>query len=253
MALVANDREGAWAVEAAPGFFERLRVVSTTRAFWRAHGLSRDAAAEGLRAVLGMADGRGGIVYADQVHGARVGAADSEEPVRSGRGWRMLNACDAVWTRRRDTAVVARSADCVPVVVACERTPWIAAVHAGWRGTFEGAVVETIAAAVACGVDAAALRVWIGPCISGDVYEVSEKLADSFSARFAEFSGFRNGRLLDLGALNRLQALRAGVQAENVLVSGQCTLSNPDVFPSFRRDGECRGQIYTAAVLRSEP
>jgi len=248
-----TEQGGALVVEPAAGFFERVRVVSTTRAFWRAHGSSRDAAAEGLRGVLGLVDGRGAIVYGDQVHGARVGAADAEEPLRSGSGWRMLNACDALWTRHRDTVVVARTADCVPVVVACEQTPWIAAVHAGWRGTLAGIVGETVGAAVACGVDAGALRVWIGPCISGGVYEVSEELADRFSAQFPDFSGFRDGRLLDLGELNRLQAVRAGVRAENVLVSGHCTLSNPDAFPSYRRDGECRGQIYTAAVLRSEP
>lgn len=247
--MAATAQQSELAVAPSPDFFQgRVRVASTTRAFWHCSGSSRDSAAQGLRQLLDAANAE--VVFADQVHGSRVGAADIEPSMRTGSGWRLIEACDALWTRRTNAILVSRTADCVPVVVACAASPWLATVHAGWKGTLGRILQNAIRAAAEASIQPDSLRVWIGPCISGSVYEVSEELADRFSGEFHDIGGeFRRGRLLDLAALNRLQALHCGVPAKNICVSDLCTLSSPAVFPSYRRDGECRGQIYTAAIL----
>ena len=66
-----------------------------------------------------------------------------------------VRPCEGAWpegdllaTERDDVALVIRTADCVPVLFADERTGAVAAVHAGWRGSAAGAaprMVEVLA------------------------------------------------------------------------------------------------------------
>ena len=95
---------------------------------------------------------------------------------------------------------------------------------------------------------------WIGPCISGERYEVSPDLAASFASAFpdavADRTPFLDGRFLDLVALNAHQLRRAGLSADNIETSGLCTFTLADAFPSYRREGEKAGRILSAIGIR---
>jgi copper oxidase (laccase) domain-containing protein len=54
--------------------------------------------------------------------------------------------------------------------------------------------------------------------------------------------------MLNLWNANRDQLIEAGVQADNVHVSELCTAMHPDLFDSYRRDGESAGRL--AAAIR---
>jgi Multi-copper polyphenol oxidoreductase laccase len=102
--------------------------------------------------------------------------------------------CDGGWpegdllaTDRTDVALAVRTADCVPILYADDRTGAVAAVHAGWRGSVAGAaprMVEVLASRF--GSRPEDLEVAIGPSIGPESYEVGPEVGTAFSAAWPE-------------------------------------------------------------------
>ena len=93
--------------------------------------------------------GRGGRPL-KQVHGRSIlhlrrTARESARNILLGEG-------DAVLTCQPNVLLVVASADCVPIVLADPVTGWIAAVHAGWRGTAARVLDAALDALAARGV-----------------------------------------------------------------------------------------------------
>ncbi len=105
-----------------------------------------------------------------QVHGTEVrtvSSPDLAESVADLEG-------DALITRIAGTGVAARTADCVPVLIAHPPSGHVAAAHAGWRGAVAGVVPRTIDG---FSHDPAELVVAIGPHIRVDGFEIGEDVA----------------------------------------------------------------------------
>ena len=149
--------------------------------------------------------------------------------VRRARAGVQGTTGDALWTEEPGLPILATSADCLPIaVVAQERTPALAVIHAGWRGLLDG-VVE---AGVAALRTRAALAV-IGPAIGPCCYEVGPEV----SARFP--AGLTRNRKLDLWEAGARALRRAGVRRIDRL--DLCTSCHPELFFSHRRDGARHG------------
>ncbi len=113
-------------------------------------------------------------------------------------------------------------------------------VHSGWRGTLSGVAGKTT-----WELGEAAVRAYVGPCIRGCCYEVSEKLAEEFARKFGP--GVVSGRHLSLPAAIRADLSRVGVEEIHDL--GLCTGCRPDLFYSHRKQGPLTGRNL-AAVAR---
>lgn len=162
--------------------------------------------------------------WAEQVHG---GDAVVARPGPCGAG-------DALVTSELGVAPVVVTADCVPVLLAAAGT--VGAVHAGWRG-----VVARIVDAAVARFDEPPQVAWIGPAISGRVYEVGDEVADQVvAAGGPRFVGAAGRPHVDLQEAVAEQLRRQGVQ-EICVVPG-CTLSEPKRFWSYRRDGNKAGR-----------
>ncbi|MBI1291337.1 hypothetical protein GC173_08860 [bacterium] len=179
-------------------------------------------------------------VFAGQVHGTTV-----LPPPGCAKGVMRIPSCDGLCTDKDRVALVIRTADCLPLVLLDAEARVCAGLHAGWRGTLENMVARGVEAVTALGARKDRLRLWIGPCIRGDVYEVSEELIGTFVGRWGHLGDFHSGRLLNLPALTRLQAEAAGIVAEQIVDSGLCTYSDAPTFHSHRRQGSKRGHEYT--------
>lgn len=144
-------------------------------------------------------------------------------------------SCDALVTAQTDVALLARAADCVPVLLADTRTGWIAAVHSGRPGLASGVVPAAVAAIGERGgsVDTA----WIGPHVCGRCYEVPGAMRDEVAALVPESASETSWGTpsVDLGAGVRAQLAAAGVV--DVRDVGVCTREDP-AWPSYRRDGD---------------
>ena len=166
-----------------------------------------------------------------QVHGTTVNRAVAG--VRGTPG-------DAIWTDEPGVPIAALTADCVPVaLVRLEGTPAVAVVHAGRIGVLAGVLadaVRTLGGRVAAAVGPAA-----GPCC----YEVGAEVSDPYRARFGD--EVLTGRRLDLWRASELALRDAGV--EDVHRVDMCTICNPHLFFSHRRDGKPRGVQGVLALV----
>jgi YfiH family protein len=147
---------------------------------------------------------------------------------------------DALWTDEPGLPILAMAADCVPVaLVRTNGEPAAAVVHAGWIGILTG-VIEAAARTLG-GPLAAAIGPAAGPCC----YEVGEDVAQPYRERYGDT--IVRGRKLDLWQAAEETLHRAGV--DDVHRVDLCTICNPDLFFSHRRDGKPRGVQGVLAVV----
>ena len=125
------------------------------------------------------------------------------------------------------------TADCLPVFFCNRPGDRVAVAHAGWRGLANGILQATVRE---LDEDPAELLAWMGPAIGPGVYEVGSDVAAAFPGEFPDGFTPENDRyLLNMYRLARLKLAAAGVQA--VYGGHYCTMSDPERFFSYRRDG----------------
>ncbi len=190
-------------------------------------------------------------VCAPQIHSDRlryVGAANRGEGVLTPSPVK----CDGFYTAERGIALLVRTADCAPILLAGVRddaSPAICAVHAGWRGAAAGIALMAVAAMRSLGVAAGDIRAAIGPCASFGNYEVGEDMRDEvISVAGADFATRHirehDGALhADVAAMNREFLLAGGLAEENIDVAGICTVTGCARFHSHRATKGNRGTM----------
>jgi YfiH family protein len=234
--------EFEWA-QASWGAALRCRAIAVPHLFsTRALPLRRsDAAWDQLALELGVAQAR--MFRPVQVHGTATIVAppiDAASP--------SLGKADIILTGAADAAVAIQAADCVPMLFLDRTTGAVAAAHAGWRGTAAG-VAQSAVRAMARHFNSqpADLVVAIGPSIGPCCYQVGAEVLAPFGAEGRRWFYHLAGKwMLNLWSANRDQLVAAGVDGANVHVAELCTAMYPDVFDSFRRDGDRSGRMAAA-------
>lgn len=153
---------------------------------------------------------------------------------------------DAVVTERKNMLIGVLVADCVPVLMYDSGNEVIAAVHAGWRGTAERILPETVLTMRdSFGSSPADISVAIGPSIKQCCYRVGDDVTDKLQDATGEGDYFirRDGvSFVDIALANMVQALDAGILNGNLWLSGECTFCNPDKYHSYRYSGKNAGR-----------
>jgi hypothetical protein len=161
-----------------------------------------------------------------QVHGIAIHRAAHSAQGLEGDGWTLgpgdEGLCVAVFT-----------ADCMPLYLWSDDGKYAGVFHAGWKGMAAGMPAKAVAALVERGAKASRLQAAFGPHISVNVYKVGHELENSFPASSFVRHGDEIFLNLDLDA--RRQLVEAGVSERMIGPAAPCTLSNPDVYHSFRR------------------
>ncbi len=192
------------------------------------------------------------VVLAEQTHSARIACVGAAEAKRLAGGGEphVFPGADALIVAAPHVVAAIFTADCVPILFADPEAPLAGAVHAGWRGTMGRILRGALERALELGARAERLRLWIGPAISGERYEVSQELAAQFAEAFPAWAGEAvRGRHVDLPAINRREALALGLRDEHVALSGLCTGGDPRLLCSHRADAGQAGRMASAIVL----
>ena len=87
---------------------------------------------------------------------------------------------DALITDKRNLPIAVLTADCAPILIHDEKKKMIAAIHAGWKGSYNDIVKKVVKFMIKKGCSPQNITVAIGPCISSKNYEVK----DDFKKRF---------------------------------------------------------------------
>ena len=160
-------------------------------------------------------------------------------------GGERIAEADGLVTREPGMMVGIRTADCVPVLIADERTRAVAAVHAGWRGTAQNIVAVAIREMTTrFGARAEDLHAAIGPAIGPCCYETGADVARQFGTWCPEMDQADSARRLNLPMVNERQLRLAGVR--DVWQAGACTYCDAQKrFFSFRREKEQAGRMMS--------
>jgi polyphenol oxidase len=176
------------------------------------------------------------LSFVHQVHGAEVRRITKATPQP-----RERPRVDGQATDRRDLALAALVADCLPIALAAPGH--VAMLHAGWRGLATGMIAAGVRAMRDLGSDGE-VSAAIGPGAAPCCYEVGEEVHEPFAA----IAQAHRGRHLDLKAIARHQLREAGVTP--IADIGICTIcSDPGLLFSHRRDRGVTGRQAGVAWL----
>jgi hypothetical protein len=196
-------------------------------------------------------------VFMKQVHGTVVLAltAPGAHPSASAQD---VATADAAVSAAPGLACTVMVADCLPVLLTNRTGTAIAAAHAGWRGLASGVLQSTLAsfraaaqmecARQAINIEASEVLAWLGPCIGPRAFEVGPEVRKAFIASDAGasacFASHGTGKYLaDLPGLARRVLAAHGVSQiyGNDSSDNWCTVAQPALFYSYRRDQAVRG------------
>lgn len=170
----------------------------------------------------------------EQVHGENV-----QWVTRENLGWKMLQA-DALITNKQNVFLVVKCADCFPVFIIDKKTSRISAIHAGWRGVYNGIIGKAIEEFINNGVSPRDLTAYIGPGIRQCCYAVDAGRAEMFRDKFEDSGNAvieKKGKLfISLPEIIKKQVIGMGASAEDIEDCGVCTFDNHDLY-SYRREG----------------
>jgi len=172
---------------------------------------------------------------------------------------------DALMTDVPGLLLVARTADCLPVLLADPARRAVAAVHCGWRGTQKRILEKTVRAmGRAYGSHPGDLLAALGPCIGASCYEVGPEVREAFEKAGFPPDVFTPGRghvrevrvpcssgksLLDLRAANAWLLEGLGVGPADIWTADACTHCDPGLLSYRRHKGEPR-RMYNFIGLR---
>lgn len=166
-----------------------------------------------------------------QVHGCGIVEAEGG-----------IQEADGIWTQRPGVRIGVRVADCVPILLAGELPgagPWVAALHAGWRGAVGGIFREGIRRFVAMGGSPGNLTWALGPAIQRCHFEVGPevvqvaRLDPAWRESLAK-EGPAGKPHLDLHGFLKAQALDMGLSPEKDGSISLCTVCQRDLLWSYR-------------------
>ncbi|MBI2174717.1 MAG: peptidoglycan editing factor PgeF [Candidatus Omnitrophica bacterium] len=180
-------------------------------------------------------------VEAEQVHGASIAIladASLHGPIAG---------CDALITRTPGIALLARSADCLPIFFADPRRGVVAIAHAGWRGLALQLPARLLGIfRQLCQANVQDIHVAIGPGIRACCYAVGKEFLDTFGS----FVRRKEGQLTcDLTAIALSQLRECGVLESHIFDCGQCSCCEVKLWWSLRRDGQSAGRMTSVIAL----
>ncbi len=167
-----------------------------------------------------------------QVHGC--GVVEASGAVREG---------DGLWTSQPGLGIGDRVAYWVPIVLAgptAEGRPWVAALHAGWRGAVAGILRIGVGRFVARGGSPSRLAWALGPAIQRCHFEVGPEVIEAARRDPAWREDLAlpspSGRAhFDLSGFLRAQAADLGLDPVRDGSLPLCTVCQGDLLWSYRR------------------
>jgi YfiH family protein len=179
-------------------------------------------------------------VHKDQIH---------FEPLPTAFEDRLVPTGDGMATSVPGLALLIKTADCQPLLLAHRSGTFVAALHVGWRGNrmnFPGSAIQRICSHYRIQPDEllAVRGPSLGPAQAQFVNFAAE-WGNDYAPWFREDS-----QTMDLWGITRHQLSEAGIPSRNIHCIDLCTATMHDVLFSYRKDRNCGRQ---ASLVWMEP
>lgn len=191
----------------------------------------------------------GGLVVRPRlVHGSRVEVIDEARleafshisSYSEGGHYVEVPETDGLVTNVPGVVLTTTHGDCVPIYAYDPVKKVVGVAHAGWRGTCLGVAGKMICAMKnRFGCEQTDIKVYIGPAICADCFEVNTDVLDAFILNVPwsvdEFieTGLNGKYNIDLKGINARWAQIEG--AVDIEISPLCTVEEAERFWSYRR------------------
>ena len=187
-------------------------------------------------------------VWLEQVHSDKVIRLTAENKTQSFKA-------DASYTTEKKIVCCVMTADCLPVLFCNKQANWVAAAHAGWKGIANG-ILKNVVNLYLQQPDSKLedLRVWIGPAISGKVYQVGKDVKQAFIQQDSILQKAftkqdEQHELLNSAYAACLQLMNLGLTEQQITSEDFCTFKDNKRFFSYRRDGINTGRMASMIWL----
>lgn len=181
-------------------------------------------------------------LWLSQTHSSTVIRADN---------YKQGIEADSIIAQSPNQVCAVLTGDCLPILLSHQNGKEVAAIHAGWRGLAQDIIAATLAQMTSKPNE---LMAWLGPAIGPTTFQVKRDVYDVFTNKSADYcTAFKVQDdlhwLADIYQLARLHLRQLGVHA--IYGGDYCTLSEPSLFYSARRDGQT-GRMASLIWIKSE-
>ena len=223
----------------------KINIVFSTAKNDRSFNRHKDFGINNLNSIVNNFNLKN-IEYLNQIHSDKVYIYNGNETLKNEEG-------DGLITNKEETAVGVFTADCVPIIIADVKKNVIAAIHSGWRGTFNSIVLKTLEKMKSeFNTNKDDIKIFIGPHIRQCCYEVSEELKKDFinKTKMSEEVLFK-GRNLSLEECILKDVRSFGVQEKNIYSLNLCTYCEDKInLYSYRKSVGTYGRLFSFAFIK---
>ena len=188
------------------------------------------------------------VLYLRQVHSEYVVI---DEDIDRDRIIEM--EADAIISNSKNIALGVFTADCVPIILVDEKNKVGAAIHSGWKGTFNSITKKTIIKLKEkYGSDTGNIKAYIGAHIRECCYEVSEELKEKFiNEKQIDEELLFKGRNLNLEECILKDLREEGLKEENIISLDMCTNCSKEIkLHSYRKSEGDYGRLFSFLILK---
>lgn len=181
------------------------------------------------------------IISCKQTHSTTI-VQIHEKPLQSVRNYQgSIYIADGLISALQDVVLAVSIADCAGVLLYHPQKSVIAALHSGWRGTYQRIVPEAIAMlCTTYGINPSELMAWISPCAHVESYEIQDDVAQYFPNNIT-IDTETGKKFFNNVSVIQQQLFDAGVPQSTVFAHPECTIVN-NSYHSYRRDGKKSGR-----------
>jgi YfiH family protein len=221
--------------------FANLEIIQTDKSDGSIEGR------ESVRKILPVESGKHTIIEMDQVH------SDTIAVIRQANvADQKIPTTDAVITNQKGVWLMAKIADCVPLVLFDPNTKVVAVVHSGWRGTVKQIATKTLKTMETeffC--KAKDIKVFIGSSIRSCCYVFNESPAQDADPEWKKYITVKpDGWHIDLVGHLSANLQQAGVLEANIIDIGECAFHNLNHFSYFRQKKTAEERGLNAMVVQ---
>jgi len=153
---------------------------------------------------------------------------------------------DAIITNQRNLPIAVLTADCAPILICDNKKNMLAAIHAGWKGSYNGIIKKVIRFMVKKGCKSENITAVVGPCISVENYEIKQDFIKKFLKKDKKneifFKKIRNKNYFNLNKYIAYQLKNLGVNKIETI--NQDTFNKKNNFFSARRSKNLNESDY---------
>ena len=192
------------------------------------------------------------LVRVNQVHSTRVVVIDTQKQKQSSQ--RKMVDADGLITNQKDTFLLIKTADCLPLFLFDPQNRVVGLVHLGWRGAVSKIHLHALLKMQShFNSHLQDIIVGMGPSICGECYRSEQ---EPLQAKLPEWKKFIRKKshswTVDIPGFVKQSLTDVGILQKNIAVINQCTVENSSWFSHQRAEqsGEPDGRFASIIGLK---